>query len=333
MTKIKFLIIFLFFIQAANAQFRPHYTQYILNNYIVNPALSGIENYVDVKLSMRNQWVGIDGAPKTFYATVHGALGKEDYRQNATSFDMIGQNTRGNEFLPNYTTAAPHHGIGFTALNYKTGYINRVTSYATYAYHIGLNESTSLSAGFGLGISSFSIDRSKITLANSSDPSVDETIATFRKIKPELNAGLWLYSSKYFIGVSAQQIIPSRLSLIDSAGYKSTLVPHIFATAGYRAPLSYDISIMPSVMVRYISNLPIGVDVNLKAQFQDMFWIGGSYRNQDGFAAMLGLNFAQKVHISYAYDLNKGQYLLSTMNRGTHEIVVGFLLNNRHPSL
>jgi hypothetical protein len=86
-------------------------------------------------------------------------------------------------------------------------------------------------------------------------------------------------------------------------------------------------------MVRYISNLPIGVDVNLKAQFQDMFWIGGNYRNQDGFAAMLGMNFAQKVHLSYAYDLNKGQYLLSTMNRGTHEIVVGFLLSNKHPSL
>jgi type IX secretion system PorP/SprF family membrane protein len=323
----------LFFVQALHAQFRPHYTQYILNNYIVNPALTGIENYVDVKMSMRNQWLGIDGAPKTFYATAHGALGKGDYRQNATSFDMIGQNTRGNEFLPNYTTASPHHGIGFTALNYKTGYINRVTSYATYAYHIGLNETTSLSAGFGLGITSFSIDRSKVTLATSSDPSVDETIATFRKIKPEMNAGLWLYSNKYFIGLSAQQIIPSKLSLIDNAENKSTLVPHLFATAGYRARLSYDVSVIPSVMVRYISNLPIGVDLNLKAQFQDLFWIGGGYRNQDGFAAMLGLNFAQKIHISYAYDLNKGQYLLSTMNRGTHEIVVGFLLKNRHPSL
>ncbi|MEY4629351.1 MAG: hypothetical protein RLZZ595_1677 [Bacteroidota bacterium] len=328
-----FIILLLFLFHATHAQFRPHYTQYILNNYIVNPALTGIDNYIDVKMSMRNQWLGIDGAPKTFYATVHGALGKGDFRQNATSFDMIGQNTRGNEFLPQYTTAAPHHGIGFTALNYKTGYINRVTSYATYAYHVGLNESTSLSAGFGLGFTSFSIDRTKITLANSSDPFVDETIATFKKIKPELNAGLWLYSSKYFVGISAQQIIPSKLSLIDNAENKSTLVPHLFATAGYRAPISYDVSLIPSIMVRYISNLPVGVDFNLKAQFQDIFWVGANYRNQDGFAAMAGMNFARKVHLSYAYDLNKGKYLLSTMNRGTHEIVVGFLLNNKYGSL
>ena len=71
------LLGFLFLMQTLQAQFRPHYTQYILNNYIVNPALTGIENYIDVKMSMRNQWVGIDGAPKTYYATVHGALGKE----------------------------------------------------------------------------------------------------------------------------------------------------------------------------------------------------------------------------------------------------------------
>ncbi|MFI5188558.1 MAG: type IX secretion system membrane protein PorP/SprF, partial [Chitinophagales bacterium] len=52
------------------AQQRPHYTQYILNNYILNPALSGIENYTDVKLSARDQWVGLNGAPETFYFTV-----------------------------------------------------------------------------------------------------------------------------------------------------------------------------------------------------------------------------------------------------------------------
>jgi len=38
----------------AFAQQRPHYTQYILNNYILNPALSGIENYTDLKLSYRD---------------------------------------------------------------------------------------------------------------------------------------------------------------------------------------------------------------------------------------------------------------------------------------
>ena len=59
---------------AAVAQQKPHYTQYVLNQYIINPAISGIENYVDVKLSARDQWVGLSGAPKTAYLTIHAPL-------------------------------------------------------------------------------------------------------------------------------------------------------------------------------------------------------------------------------------------------------------------
>jgi len=324
---------FLYFGTLASAQLRPHYTQYILNNYVINPAVTGIENYVDIKLSARNQWVGVEGAPRTYYLTAHMPFGKGDYRQTSTSFDLVGQNTRGNEFVQSYTAASPHHGVGITAFNYSTGYINRITSYATYAYHIGLNASTSLSAGFGAGFTSFSIDRSKVTLATDQDPAVDQSLAAFKRFKPELNAGIWLYSNRYFVGISAQQIIPSKLTLRDSAASQSSMVPHIFTTAGYRTRVSYDITLLPSIMFRYVAGLPMSVDVNLKAQFLDVFWVGGSYRNGDGFAGMCGLNLARKFHVSYSYDLNKGKYLLSTMNRGTHEIVLGFMLNNRYDEL
>ncbi len=46
----------------ASAQQQPYYTQYILNNFILNPALAGIENYWDFKVSYRNQWVGLQGS-------------------------------------------------------------------------------------------------------------------------------------------------------------------------------------------------------------------------------------------------------------------------------
>lgn len=316
-----------------SAQQRPHYTQYIMNNYIVNPAIGGIENYVDVKLSMRNQWVGIEGAPRTMYATVHGPIGKKDYRGSATSFDMKGQNPRGREYWSNYTAAEPHHGLGLTAINYSTGYINRSTAYATYSYHQGLTGTTSLAAGFGLGFSSFNINRSKITLATAFDPAIGDATSNLTKIKPELNAGLWLYSSRYFLGLSAQQIIPVRVNLVDSSAFKSTLVPHLFLTAGYRFFISEDFTALPSTMIRYVAGLPVSVDINFKAQYRDLFWLGGNFRNGDGFSGMVGLNIAQTLNVSYAYDLNRGKYLLSTMNRGTHEIVLGFTLNNVYGDL
>src|SRR5262245_61372933 len=85
------------------AQQRSHYTQYILNNYILNPALSGIENYTDVKISARDQWVGITGAPRTVYLTVQGPIGKKDYKTSATSFNIPGENPRGNSYWESYT--------------------------------------------------------------------------------------------------------------------------------------------------------------------------------------------------------------------------------------
>jgi type IX secretion system PorP/SprF family membrane protein len=315
------------------AQQRPHYTQYILNPYVINPALTGIENYTDIKLSYRNQWVGFPGAPQTVYATVHTPIGKEDYRTSATSFDVPGENPRGKQYWEEYTAAEAHHGVGVSVVNYRTGYINRFFATASYAYHLGLTPKLNLSAGFAAGISGINIDAGKIELANPLDPAVGGFTGEMRKIKPELSAGLWLYSDKFFAGLSAQQIIPQKLSLVSNEYYKSTLVPHFFATTGYRILASEDVNVIPSVMLRYIPSMPLFADVNVKAQYQDRFWIGGNYRIKEGFAAMAGFNISNLLNVSYAYDINNSKYLLQYAQRGTHEIVIGFLLGNKYGDL
>jgi type IX secretion system PorP/SprF family membrane protein len=91
----------------AAGQAKPTYTQYILNNYILNPAITGIENYIDIKLSNRNQWTGINGAPVTSYVTIHGPIGKQDLRTSATSFKPPGENARGDQYWNAYTASWP----------------------------------------------------------------------------------------------------------------------------------------------------------------------------------------------------------------------------------
>jgi type IX secretion system PorP/SprF family membrane protein len=317
----------------AAAQQRPHYTQYILNPYVLNPALTGIENYTDIKLSYRNQWVGFPGAPQTVYATIHTPIGKEDYRTSATSFAVPGENPRGKQYWEEYTAAPAHHGVGASVVNYKTGYINRFFATASYAYHLGLSPKLNLSAGFAAGISGVNVDASKIQLANPVDPAIGGFTNELRKIKPELNAGVWLYSDRFFAGASVQQIIPQKINLVDDNLYKSTLVPHVFVTTGYRVLAGEDVNVMPSVMLRYIPSMPLYVDVNVKAQYQDRFWIGGNYRIKEGFAAMAGFNISNVVNVGYAYDVNNSKYLLQYAQRGTHEIVIGFLLGNKYGDL
>jgi hypothetical protein len=58
-----------------------------------------------------------------------------------------------------------------------------------------------------------------------------------------------------------------------------------------------------------------------------LFWIGGSYRFKDGYAAMLGLNVGNTFNVGYAYDYATSN--LATVSKGTHEIIIGFLLGNR----
>lgn len=315
----------------AAAQQRPHYTQYILNQYILNPALTGIENYTDVKLSMRDQWVGLNGAPQTYYATIHGPLGKNDYRTTSTSYRVPGENPRGKAYWENYTAAEPHHGAGLTIVNDKTGLYNRFSANASYAYHLGLSPKTNLSAGFAAGITRIGYDRSKAKLVDPNDPLVIANATEINRIRPDLSFGLWLYSADYFIGVSGQQIFPQKVKFSDDATFAgSRLIPHIFATAGYRFLLNDDINAIPSVMVKYVSGTPTSpqFDINLKLQYRDLLWAGGSYRLRDGYAAMLGLNVSNTFNVGYSYDFTTTQ--LNTVSRGTHEIVLGFLIGNKY---
>lgn len=314
----------------AVAQQKPHYTQYVLNNYILNPALSGIENYTDLKMSIRDQWVGLDGAPRTMYLSVHKPLGKKDLKTNAVSYNMPGENPRGTAYWENYTASEPHHGVGFSIVNDKTGLYNRFTANLSYAYHIGLSPRTNLSAGFAAGIMKISRDGAKSTF-NNGDPfdPAEGSAADIYKLRPDLSMGLWLYSADYFAGISAQQIIPQMVAFTDDAlGFK--LVPHLFGTAGYRFLLNEDLNLIPSIMVKYIPHTPTTpqFDFNAKLQYRDLLWVGGSFRLEDGYAAMVGMNVGNTFNLGYAYDFTKTP--LNTVARGTHELILGFLIGNHY---
>lgn len=314
----------------SNAQQKPHYTQYILNNYILNPALSGIENYTDVKLSHRHQWVGLQDAPVTSYLSIHGSIGKKDHpRPNTSIIDPYAdpENPRGNKYWEDYEAANPHHGVGLQVINDQAGPFQNTSLMGTYAYHMRLNKKTNIAAGIGLGFSSFRLNTNKLFFGE--DFPVDPAIASggvLGRARLNANAGLWVYSDKYFIGLSANQLLPTKIeyapNLVRLTDGK--LQPHLFATAGYRFLIQEDFNLIPSVMVKKVGSIPVQVDVNAKLQYRDLLWVAASYRAQYGFAAFAGFNVLNRVSISYAYDYTTTR--LNTVSRGTHEILLGFAL-------
>jgi type IX secretion system PorP/SprF family membrane protein len=316
------------------AQAKPSYTQYVLNNYILNPAVSGIENYTDVKLSNRNQWTGIDGAPVTNYFSIHTAINKPDLRTSATSFEVPGSNPRGEQYWQNYTTPAAHHGVGLIAMNDKAGYINRWSVAGSYAYHKPIGPGTTLSAGFNAGITSINLDRTKINFASldPNDPAIGLSNGELKKLKTEVGAGLWLYSADYFAGLSVQNIVAGKVSFAKNNDYATYYSPNLFFTAGYRFLISEDLNLIPSAMVQYWEPQLLGVHANAKLQYQDKLWVGGSYRFGDlisGYSAMAGLNISNTFNLSYAYEVATTSRLRAYTNN-THELLIGFIIGNKY---
>lgn len=329
MRKSLLLLLLVAMVGVTNAQQRPHYTQYILNNYILNPALAGIENYTDVKLSHRHQWVGLDDAPVTTYLTISAPINKKDDRETATSFHSDGQNPRGRQYWQDYEAAQPHSGVGLTILNDRTGPLNRFSLYGSYSYHLGLTQKTSLAAGFSAGFTNNSLNRNKLDfgVANPIDPAVANS-GFINKLRPDLQAGLWLYSADYFLGASVMQILPQGLQFSnDTLQVKRGSYPHFFLQGGYRFFLNDDITCLPSAVFRIVDPLPMGVDLNAKFMYRDIFWVGAGYRINEGFAGMVGINVSNKFNLGYSYDYTTSN--LNNYTKGTHEVVLGFLLNNK----
>ena len=334
MKPIVIILLSLFIPKMATCQAKPSYTQYVLNNYILNPAVTGIENYTDVKLSSRNQWTGINGAPVTSYFSIHAPLGKKDLRTSATSFAVPGNNPRGQQYWEEYTAPEPHHGIGMIALNDKAGYINRWSLFASYAYHLPLGIKTTLSAGFNAGVTSVNLDRSKIDFASldPSDPAVGYSNGELKKIKPEAGAGLWLYSRDYFVGLAVQNIVAGKVNFGRNNDNATFYSPNYFLTAGYRFLLNDDLNLIPSVMVQYWQPQLVGIHANAKLQYQDKLCVGGSYRYGDfisGYAGMAGINVSNTFNVSYAYEVATSSRLRAYTNN-THEIMIGFILGNKY---
>jgi len=327
------MMVFILMASSVQAQQQPWYSQYILNNFIINPALAGIESYWDARASYRYQWQGIQGAPITYYASAQGPL-RGDILEDESATTIHPQfNARGYDYWNNYQTAPSHFGIGFTLINDKTGPLNNTSAKASLAYHLKVSRVTALSLGFSLGLQEITLNTQNLYFGvqNPNDPAVF-TQGSLNSIKPDLNLGLWYYSSKYFLGLSAQQIIPQ--SLIFTEGQvqnpsiqKGTLVPHLFLQGGYKILLNQDWSVLSSFTLRSISPLPLGFDLNAKFQYHDYFWMGGTYRFNSGYAAMIGFSTNFNILVGYSYDFNVSP--LNSVAGGTHEINIGYLIRNR----
>lgn len=317
--------------QYAFAQQIPHFSQYMLNGFLVNPAVAGSENYGEIKTGYRNQWAGIEGAPASYYLTLHMPLDKMNLSTTATSVPHRGHTGR-RALFKDYTSrdvvkARPHHGMGVTIIADQAGALRRTDFGMTYAYHLPVTKELRMSAGISGGVSVYNVNEQGLYLTDPNDPAFSG--GNFNRVKPNITAGAMLYSRRFYIGTSSSQILQDELTtrFTSSESHAASTQVHHYFMGGYKIMFSPGFSMLPSVQVKYASPAPTSVDANLKLLFKDMAWVGGSYRQQNTFVLLGGINVKNMLQVGYAYDW--GTPGIGSMGGGAHEVVLGILINNR----
>ncbi len=300
------------------AQQRPHYTQYMENMSVLNPAVTGMYNGLDLRLGIRSQWQGLQNAPKTGYITFSTpfSLGGDMANYRASDLGVKAPQSKDETF--DYTASMSHHSIGLTFLSDKTGPLNRVTGDVTYAYHLSVGDAANLSVGVGVGVNRLSLDAQSLVFDQIGDPVIG-TSAEINKYTPDLNVGLYFYTSTFYFGASMQQVIKNKLAF-DGGFNTGNEVGHYFITTGYKFWFNNDFNVTPSVMLKMVSPLPKAFDLNMKVGYRDTFWLSGGYRKNDAFFGGFGFNVAEMVGINYAFDRTISE--LNTVSSGSHELTL-----------
>lgn len=321
MKKLIFTAAAVFLGTIAIAQQQSLYSSFLLNGFVYNPALAGVEDHLDVKTSYRRQWLGVPGSPTTMYASIHGAANQRDLnREELGSLPMRGSSSA------KFKYEAPRkirHGVGGFVLNDKAGLILRNSISLGYACHLPLGRKYYLSFGAAALAHTYSLERPLLR-----DQSDDAFAGNLRfGTLPDAQLGLYFYSDRLQIGLSATQLTQSRLSFARNNKDVdfNRINRHLYATASYRIGLDSDFDLLPVGIVRYSANTPLSIEGGGKIRYRNTFWAGGTYRLGDAVSGMVGFSLYNMLDMCYAFDFTTSN--VQTASTGTHEIVLGLRLN------
>jgi type IX secretion system PorP/SprF family membrane protein len=320
----RYIVIFLFFCFAsvAKAQQFPIYSQYMMNSFLLNPAVAGHEGYTAINMTVRQQWVGLQDAPSTYAISGQTRLLKNSFISRSRS---IRRRRR-------VMSRSGKVGLGGYIFHDQNGALSKTGGQFTYAYHLTFRRSQ-LSMGASLNAFQYRIDKSKIRLETENDYLYLNTNDKAYII--DANFGAYYSDRNIYAGISAQNLFESLLKLDESrdgSGFK--LERHYLAMAGYRFDLIDFLFIEPSFLLKFSEASIAQLDANLKVYYKEDYWAGLAYRTGSGSRVttesiggrgsslifMIGARI-DKFIIGYAFDYTFSSIGAKTL--GSHEVMLG----------
>lgn len=275
----------------------PQFSHYMFNNVYNNPAYSGVEGYTTLTGIYRTQWlgynptVGTGGAPVTQLVTLSSPI----MRYNA--------------------------GFGFYAMNDEIGPVNFIHVQASGAYHLGIKDSK-LSIGFRAGAITMATNKDEYRAIDPDDDVINRIQPT--QVRPDFSLGVHYQTEKLYVGASFNHLIEASFDFgVDTI--RNAYPRLVNVTAGYSFPVTYDITITPSFLVK--SELKtLSFDISVLGTYKEKIWGGLSYRQQEAAVVMLGYSFFKENTLKFGYAFDYTVVAQDAKSATSHELMISYRL-------
>jgi type IX secretion system PorP/SprF family membrane protein len=264
----------------------PMYGQYIFNSTIINPAQAGSSNCNQMGLLGRHQWVGIDGAPRTYSAYAN--------------FRLPG-----------------NLGIAGGIYQDNIGRIKDLNIQGDIAYHLNLTSTWRFGVGLRAQISSTKVDLTNFQFVDPTDPWYGKDFGS--KLLFNTGVGFLFYDSRTFIGISAPKLLRNKFTDNITVGEFAREF-HLFAYGGTTLDLSDLLLVTPSIMLKHAESSPLQVDFNFVFGYNQVIDFGGLIRSDlktglDAVGLLLGINLGGPLYFGYKYE-----YPMNDLNLVTTQV-------------
>ncbi|APQ17872.1 PorP/SprF family type IX secretion system membrane protein [Maribacter hydrothermalis] len=283
-------LLFSFLNIIAYGQKEPQYTQYMYNIGSFNPAYVGTVETPEIAGLYRAQWIDIPGAPRTL------------------------------RFGANLPFKNEKVGLGLNIISDQLGPVSQTYADISYSYQVMVTDETKLSFGIDAGGSFLNVDFSKGTFENPGENLNDEMLSKFY---PTVGAGTFLYSDNWYLGASVPNFLTEGVYNEELASIIEDELQFNFI-GGYVFELSDNLKFKPAFLINALAGSPVNVNLSSNFLISDVVTAGVSYRLENAFSGLAGLQVSNSLFVGYSYDYNTN--LLGEYNNGSHEVILKFYL-------
>lgn len=270
------------------AQQEAQFTQYMDNTLFVNPAYAGSNGALNATAIHREQWVGIDGRPRSTTFSLHSPL----------KYESI--------------------GVGMTVVNDVIGPIQQTMFYGDFSYTLKFKDSPGkLSFGVKGGINMLNSRTDQLGTTDPNDPQFITNIQN--QINPNFGAGIYYHAPSWFVGVSTPRILQASYDGISTTAIEQR---HFYAIGGAVFDLNRIWKLRPTTSIKITDGAPISVDLSAAAIYNEKLWLGLTHRFGDSFGTFVQYQISPQFKAGIAYDQTITQ--LASYNVGSYEVLLSY---------